>query len=109
MRIAPTLIKILQKLLFLESKRTDKPVVFLFHPNECLDVGTEVITTRRAKNTLEYVFADLLRQRMKLKNLGMAALRLLDNLLKHAKNQGFNFISISEYRKSYRDLHVGDI
>jgi len=99
MRIAPTLIKILQKLLFIESKRTGKPVVFLFHPNECLDADTKIVTTRRAKNTLEYVFADLLRQRLKLKNLGTAALRLLDDLLKYAKNQGFSFVSVSEYRK----------
>ena len=41
MRISPFITMILQKYLYRESKKTGKPVVFLFHPNECLDGGME--------------------------------------------------------------------
>ena len=102
MRIIPNLVKILQKLLFFESKITNKPVVFLFHQNECWDEQAKIVTTRWAENMFSYLFADLLRQRLKLRNLGMISLRLLDTLLKDAKDQGFDFISASEYRKMYR-------
>jgi len=102
MRIFPKLIKIVQKLIFIESKKTGKPVVFLFHPNECLDVDSNVTTTRRANNFLEYLFADYLRQRLKLKNLGKPAILLLDTILKDARVEGFEFVSVSDYRRRYR-------
>jgi len=110
MRISPNLIKILQKLLFFESKKTYKPVVFLFHPNECLGEGTKITTTRRAKNLFEYFFADVLRQRLKLRNLGIKALKLLDEILKEACKQEFEFITVSEFRRFWRRyMNVGSV
>ena len=67
MRIAPKLIKILQKLLFFESQKTGKPIVFLFHPNECLDTGNEIATTRRTSNPVEYLFADVIPAQVEVK------------------------------------------
>jgi peptidoglycan/xylan/chitin deacetylase (PgdA/CDA1 family) len=102
LRINPTITrKIIGKLLFLESKITDRPVVFLFHPNECLK-PVNVTTTRRAKGTLEYLFADLLRQRMKLRNMGPVALKLLGDVLREAQEYGFEFPSAGEYEKQWR-------
>jgi hypothetical protein len=109
MRISPLMTKIVQRYLYRESKRTDKPVVFLFHPNECLDVGDkkpffqkesftkEIVPARRTKNLIEYLFADLIRH--KLKNLGMNAVKLMDEILASASEYGFEFVSASEYRK----------
>jgi peptidoglycan/xylan/chitin deacetylase (PgdA/CDA1 family) len=102
MRISPLITKIVQKYLYRESKRTDKPIVFLFHPNECLDMGDEIITTRRTSNPFEYLFADVIRHKLKLKNLGLASLRLLDEVLTSAKEYGFEFVSVNEYRKLYK-------
>lgn len=99
MRISPTLTRALRKYIFYEAAKTEKPVVFLFHPNECLDVSGEIVTTRRASGTLEYVFADLIRQRLKLRNLGKASIRLLDELLKSASEYDFEFVSSRVYRK----------
>ncbi len=99
MRISPTLIKILKKYIFYESAKTGKPVVFLFHPNECLDISGEIITTRRASGTFEYIFADLIRQKLKLRNLGEESIKLLDEVLKSAKDYDFEFVSSREYRK----------
>jgi len=102
MRIAPKLIKILQKLLFFESQKTGKPIVFLFHPNECLDMGNKIITTRRTQYFLEYLFADVIRQKLKLKNLGSKSLMLLDDVLNSARIYGFTFVNARNYRRLYR-------
>jgi len=104
MRVFPRLVKIIQKFIFMESKKTGKPVVFLFHPNECLNIDSEIVTTKRASNIFEYFFADYLRQRLKLKNLGRMAVKLLDDILKEAKKECFEFISVYEYRKMYGRL-----
>ena len=102
LRINPTIIrKIIGKMLYVESKITNRPVVFLFHPNECLNYAN-VTATRRAKGTIEYIFADLIRQRMKLRNMGPVALRLLEDVLRDARDYGFDFPSISEYEKQWR-------
>lgn len=102
MRISPTIIRILQRYIFYESAKTGKPVVFLFHPNECLNIYGEVATAKRASGIIEYIFADLIRHRLKLKNLGDASLKLLSEILGSAKAQGFEFISMKEYKKLVR-------
>jgi peptidoglycan/xylan/chitin deacetylase (PgdA/CDA1 family) len=106
MRISPLMTKIVQKYLYRESKRTDKPIVFLFHPNECLDVGDRIKATRRTKNHIEYLFADLIRHKLKLKNLGMNAVKLMDEILTCASEYGFEFVSAGEYRKMYKSNHL---
>lgn len=99
MRTSPALTKALKRYIFYEAAKTEKPVVFLFHPNECLDISGEIVTTRRASGTLEYIFADLIRQRLKLRNLGEASIKLLDEMLKSAKEYDFEFVSSREYRR----------
>jgi hypothetical protein len=99
MRISPFITKLVQKYLYRESKRTDKLIVFLFHPNECLDVSGKTEATRRTENLIEYLFADVIRHKLKLKNLGLASLKLLDEILTSAREYGFEFVSVSEYRK----------
>jgi len=104
MRRSPLITKILQKYLSFESKRTDKPVVFLFHPNECLDFDGKAIPTRRSTNFFDHLFADVIRQKLKLKNLGMNSLILLDDVLTSAREHGFEFVSVNEYRKFYKAI-----
>jgi peptidoglycan/xylan/chitin deacetylase (PgdA/CDA1 family) len=104
MRISPFITKILQKYLYHESKKTEKPIVFLFHPNECLDIGDKITTTRRTNNPFEYLFADVIRHKLKLKNLGLISLKLLDEVLMSAKEYGFEFVSVNECRKLFSYL-----
>jgi len=99
MRISPLMTKILQKYLYYESKKTGKPIVFLFHPNECLDIGDKITITRRTDNLFEYLFADVIRHKLKLKNLGLASLKLLDDVLTSAREYGFEFTSVKGCRK----------
>ena len=102
MRISPFITKLVQKYLYHESKKTGKPIVFLFHPNECLDVGDRIVATRRTNNPVEYLFADVIRHKLKLKNLGVASLKLLDDVLVSANEYGFEFVIANEFRKLYK-------
>lgn len=103
MRISPSFIKILQRFIFFEAKRTDKPVVFLFHPNETLRIGNEIVATRRSKNPITHLFADKIRQRMKLKNLGDNSLSLLNDVIVDAKKFGFDFLGARQYARRHRN------
>ena len=102
MRRSPLITKILQKYLFFESEQKDKPVVFLFHPNECLDFKGKAVSTRRSTNYFEHLFADIIRQKLKLNNLGMNSLKLLDEILMSASDYGFEFVTAEEYTKMYK-------
>ena len=69
----------LRKYLYYESKNTGKSIVFLYHPNECLD-ALQVKAARRADSLRGYLFADVIRHRLKLRNLGAASPGLLDDV-----------------------------
>lgn len=99
MRVSPAILKLIEKIVFFESSKTQKPVVFLFHPNECLDAKPGVVAARRAGNVIEYIFADVIRQRLKIKNLGVRAAELLDEVIMRAKNAGFEFMTVRGYSK----------
>ena len=101
MRVSPWILKILEKVLFSESKRTGKPIVFLFHPNECLDTMEGAIPARRADNMVEYIFADVVRHGLKMRNLGIKATILIDEVIKRAEKAGFEFMTVKEYRRLF--------
>lgn len=102
MRINPQITKILEKILFFESKHTNKPLVFLFHPNECLDIKGAVVTTRRTKNPVKHLFADKMRQKMKIKNLGSNSINLLERTIQKVKENDFEFLTVKKFTKNYK-------
>jgi peptidoglycan/xylan/chitin deacetylase (PgdA/CDA1 family) len=104
MRASPMITRAIQKYLFYEAKKTNKPIVFLFHPNECLDMTTKFETTRQSNNPISYVFGDVIRQRLKMRNLGKYSIRLLDEIINEAKQEGFEFLTVKEYRKNYSSI-----
>ena len=95
-RVSPELINILRPLIFKRSKKANLPVVFDTHPNECIDIQGTPIATRRSENYLRYIFSDLLRHKLKLRNLGKNAIHLLDKEIVEAKSAGFNFRTINQ-------------
>jgi len=103
MRISPTVTRMLQRVLFFESKKTNRPIVFLFHPNECLDLFPEKqLKSRRWSNRkIRNWFADDIRTRLKLRNMGEKAIKLLSEILSIAKKEGFEFKSVTSYRQIY--------
>lgn len=100
MRVSPQTLKVIEKILLYEAKVYKRPVVFLFHPNECLDFEKGVVPERRSTNTVEYMFADLLRNKLKTRNLGLKSIDLLDELIIRAKKRGFEFCTVQAYAKS---------
>ena len=102
MRVSPTISKFLEKFMFAESMRTEKPIVFLFHPNECLDAKIGVKRAKRGGNAIEHIFADVIRHKLKLRNLGVKAVNLIDDVIGRAKDRGFEFLTVQEYRMLIR-------
>jgi len=99
LRIFPKITSIFRNILILETKITGKPINFLTHPNEFMDEERNSRQVkRRTKNIISYLLADRLRYYLKLKNLGISGLKLLENEIIILKKHGFEFITIKEYR-----------
>ena len=54
-----------------------------------------------ASQSIEYLFADVIRHKLKLKNLGQASLKLLDEVITSAKEFGFEFVSAGEFKRIF--------
>jgi hypothetical protein len=94
MRIAPTLNRLNRWLLYLESRMTGRHFNFLTHPNEYIDEdfdGNPI--SRRAKNIVSYYLGDVLRHKLKVKNLGSRGLPLLENELIFFKKHQYKFVT----------------
>ena len=78
------------------------PIVFLFHPNECLDSG-EIERVKRSKSNIQYALADVLRQDLKIRNMGMQAIEHLDAMLARMKKYRFEFLTVNQFREKYGD------
>ncbi|MCG2736007.1 MAG: polysaccharide deacetylase family protein [Candidatus Methanoperedenaceae archaeon] len=102
MRVSPTTLRILEKFFFAESIMTEKPIVFLFHPNECLNLRSGIKPKKRGNNFINQIFADYMRNKLKKRNLGQKAADLLDDVIQRAKRAGFEFVTVQEYRKIIR-------
>jgi peptidoglycan/xylan/chitin deacetylase (PgdA/CDA1 family) len=102
MRIAPSLNRLTRYLLYLETLLNHRPFVFLTHPNEFIDEDREEgVSQRRGKTLVSYLLGDLLRHRLKVRNLGQAALPLLERELSFFSKRGFSFVTC---RDCYEEL-----
>lgn len=99
MRIAPKVNKFIGKILANETKKNGKPIVFVFHPVEVIEINGKVELTRRSKSYFGYLFGDIIRHQLKLKNLGENALKLVDEILKDMKQRGMEFLSINKFKE----------
>lgn len=100
MRIFPWLTKLQRNFIHFESKNTGKPVVFDIHPNEFVDESDEErIIERRAKNIISFVLADLVRAKLKMKNIGLPGAKLYENEIQFYHKRGYDFITVHKYCK----------
>lgn len=100
MRIAPLLNRMTRRLLYLETLCNGRQFVFLTHPNEFIDEDWEGgKIERRASNYFSYLLGDVLRHKLKVKNLGEKALPLYEHELEFFKNKEFEFITCKELYK----------
>ena len=99
MRISPTINSLTRRLLYVETRNTCKPINFLIHPNEVItEENLHTKTQRRASNYIAYLLSDVLRRKLKQKNLGIAALNLFETEVAFWKSKGYSFVSIKDVR-----------
>jgi peptidoglycan/xylan/chitin deacetylase (PgdA/CDA1 family) len=102
LRIFPFLSRQLRKVLASESSRTAKPIVFLTHPNEFIEEEKEGKgVNRRSTNYLAYLFSDIIRHQLKLKNLGKKAHPLYEKEIEYFVNREFEFMSCKDFYDNY--------
>jgi peptidoglycan-N-acetylglucosamine deacetylase len=92
MRISPFMTSVVRRWLYWETRDTEKVVNFLIHPNELIeeeDLG--MATERRASNYVAYLLSDVLRRRLKQRNLGFKALELFEREVLFWKERGYRF------------------
>ena len=97
MRIAPSLNRFTRRVLYWETMCSGRQFVFLTHPNEFIDEVQETTEIeRRGSNYISYLFGDVIRHKLKVKNLGEKALPIYDRELAFFKEKGFEFITCKE-------------
>lgn len=94
MRIAPGLNRMTRQLLYWETLCNGRQFVFLTHPNEFIDEDWEGgKIQRRASNYFSYLMGDVLRHKLKVKNLGEKALPIFERELEFFQRKNFNFLT----------------
>lgn len=97
MRIAPTINRMNRRLLYWETCCTGRQFVFLTHPNEFIDEDCEGgKIQRRASNYFSYLMGDVLRHKLKVKNLGEKALPIFERELEFFQKKEFNFLTCND-------------
>lgn len=98
MRVFPTVTSVQRHLLHSENAWNNKPIVFDIHPNEFIDESSEKRTIeRRNTNVIAYLLKDVLRAKLKVKNLGPAAVPLYEKEISFYHKRGYSFITLKEY------------
>lgn len=97
MRLSPMLNKIIRGLIYLETNNSDKIVNFLIHPSEFVEENEEQMQiNRRESNLLLHYFSDVLRVKLKKKNLGVAAFPLFENEIKFWHSKKYEFVTAKQ-------------
>lgn len=100
MRIAPGLNRMTRQLLYWETLCNGRQFVFLTHPNEFIDEDWEGgKIQRRASNYFSYLMGDVLRHKLKVKNLGEKALPIFERELEFFQKKEFNFLTCRDLYK----------
>lgn len=99
MRILPNITKLQHHVLNFETKRIrNKPIVFDIHPNEFIDESDEKREiSRRSKRYFSYLLKDLVRSKLKTKNLGVKAIPLYEKEIQFFQKQGYSFETMKDY------------
>lgn len=98
LRIFPFITALERRCAHFEAGLAGKPVVFDIHPNEFIDESkNERVVHKRSKNPVTYFFKDVLRSRLKIRNLGPKAIPLYEKELCFYRDRGFQFMTIKEY------------
>jgi hypothetical protein len=79
-------------------------VNFLIHPIELIEEKrNDDKINRRSANPIKYILSDVLRHKMKIKNIGNPAKLLLEKQIEYFKNKQYRFITCKQYMEYYLD------
>ena len=97
MRIAPGVNRLTRRMLFWETVCNGRQFVFLTHPNEFIDEDQETTEIeRRGSNYISYLLGDVIRHKLKVKNLGEKALPIYERELSFFKDKKFQFLTCKD-------------
>ncbi|MFP4026062.1 MAG: polysaccharide deacetylase family protein [Thiohalospira sp.] len=106
-RISPFFTRWVRELLHFENKITHTPVHYIIHPNELITEEIEIKKVkRRAKSFMGYILGDLVRYKLKLKNLGPPAIQLFEKQLIYFNKRNYKGISLQDYYKNILDYEA---
>ena len=98
MRISPFLTGMTRTFLYWETKGTGKGINFLIHPNELIqEEDLHLKTEKRAGNYISYLLSDVLRRKLKQRNLGEDAIRLFTREIEYWNKKDYQFKRIKDY------------
>ncbi|MDL2262945.1 polysaccharide deacetylase family protein [Bacteroidales bacterium OttesenSCG-928-I21] len=98
MRISSFMNNMVRYFIYLETKNKTKAVNFLFHPSEMVEENEEQMATRkRTKNPILHLFSDVLRTKLKQRNLGEKAGILLEKELFFWQKHQFGFQTMKDF------------
>ncbi len=98
MRVFPWLTAVQRHAIHIESSLNRKPVVFDIHPNEFIDESDQArIIERRSGNFVTYILKDLIRSKLKSKNLGPTSISLYNKEIEFFIKRGYNFKTLKDY------------
>ena len=97
MRIAPGVNRFTRQILYWETLCNGRQFVFLTHPNEFIDEDWEGgKIERRANNYISYLLGDVIRHKLKVKNLGEKALPIYERELSFFQRKDFKFLTCKD-------------
>lgn len=97
MRIAPALNRLTRRVLYCETLCNGRQFVLLTHPNEFIDEDQDTTEIeRRGSNYISYLLGDVVRHKLKVKNLGETALPIYERELAFFKEKSFEFLTCKD-------------
>ncbi len=103
LRLFPYLISVIRQFLHYENQINGKPILFLTHPNEFIDEErNDIKISRRGHSYLSYFLGDIIRHKLKTKNLGIKAIPLLEKEIIFFNNQNYKFITCKNFYYKYQ-------
>lgn len=99
MRISSSLTALTRYLVYLETKnKAEKAVNFLFHPSEMVAENEEQTQAeKRSKNPISHLLSDIIRVKLKQKNLNPNALLLLEKELAFWQKKQYQFLTVKDF------------
>ena len=98
MRVFPIITEFQKRILHIETTINNKPIVFDIHPNEFIDESDEKrVINKRSKNPVSYFLQDVIRSRLKVRNLGEKAVPLYESQISYFMQKGYKFSTIKDY------------